>query len=477
MRGGMKHFSLFFGIVLGFLIASIQAEEFDLVIEGGRVMDPETGLDAIRNVGIRGGRIAAIRESALEGEKRIEAHGLVVAPGFIDLHQHAWDEESYAFKIRDGVTSLLELEVGTDDVGGWYEKREGKLPLHYGVAIGHIPVRMRVMGDFPGFLPKADSKAATMVASEEQIEAMQKAIARGLDQGAVAVGFGIKYTSAASTWEILEMFRVAGDYGASCHVHLRSRGEESIGAAHEVIAASAMTGAPLQIVHLQATGAGATSRLLTLVERAQANSLDVSAEVYPWTAGMTEIKSAIFNEGWRKAFGLDYGDLQWGATGERLTEKSFRRYRETGGLVIVHSNPESVVTEAVRHPASLIASDGLVGHPRNAGTFARVLGHYVRDRQVIDLMTALEKISLMPARRLEGRVPSMKRKGRMQEGCDADLTLFDPESVGAKATFTEAKQFSEGIAYVIVGGTEVVSRGRIVGGALPGQAIRAESNP
>ena len=472
------------GVSLGILLglwppggSTLLAQEFDLVIRGGRVMDPETGLDGIREVGIKGARVVAISETPLEGRRIIDGAGLVVAPGFIDLHQHAWDEETYAFKIRDGVTSLLELEVGTDDVAGWYEKHAGKLPLHYGVAVGHIPVRMRVMGDFPSFLPKADSKAATLEATEAQIEAMKRGLARGLDQGAVAVGFGIYYTPAATSWEILEMFRVAADYQASCHVHLRGRAEASLGAAQEVIAASALSGAPLQVVHLQATGAGATAKLLDLVASAQAQSLDVTAEVYPWTAGMTDIKSAIFNEGWQKAFGLDYGDLQWGETGERLTEDSFRRYRETGGLVIVHSNPESTVTLAIRHPAAMIASDGLVGHPRNAGSFARVLGHYVRDRGELDLMTALEKITLMPARRLEGRVPAMKQKGRLQEGCDADLTLFDPESVSEKATFTDAKRFSEGIAYVIVGGTEVVSRGQIVKGALPGRPIRAEPAP
>lgn len=444
------------------------------MIRGGRVMDPETGFDGIREVGITAGKIVAISETSLEGKRIIEGAGLVVAPGFIDLHQHAWDEETYAFKIRDGVTSLLELEVGTDDVAAWYDKYAGKLPLHYGVAVGHIPVRMRVLGDFPSFLPKADSKAATLEATEEQIEAMKRGLARGLEQGAVAVGFGIYYTPAATPWEILEMFRVAGSYEASCHVHLRGRGDASLGAAQEVIAASALSGAPLQVVHLQATGAGATPKLLDLIAMAQARSLDITAEVYPWTAGMTDIKSAIFNEGWRDAFGLGYGDLQWGETGERLTEESFRHYRKTGGLVIVHSNPESTVTLAIRHPSAMIASDGLVGHPRNAGSYARVLGHYVRDRGELDLMTALEKITLMPARRLERRVPAMTRKGRVQEGSDADLTLFDPESVCAKATFTDPKRFSEGIAHVIVGGTEVVSRGQIVVGALPGEPIRAE---
>ncbi|MCB1234989.1 MAG: amidohydrolase family protein [Verrucomicrobiae bacterium] len=462
---------------MAFVPLAAVGQEFDLVLRGGRVMDPESGLDSIRDVGVSGGKIRAISEAALKGKEIVDATGLAVAPGFIDLHQHALDEESIAFKIRDGVTSVLELEVGAAEVAKWYAEREGKWPVNFGVSVGHIPVRMKVMGDFPSFLPKSDSKAATEPATDAQIAAMKAGISKGLDEGAVAVGFGVRYTPVATPQEILEMFRVAGERGASCHVHLRDRGDRgvrnAVSAAEEVIAAAALSGAPLQIVHLQAIGAGATPVLLEMVGDAQARGLDVTAEVYPYTAGMTDIKSSIFAEGWRDEFGLDYGDLQWGATGERLTAESFRKYRETGGLVIVHSNPESTVTFALKHPAAMVASDGLVGHPRNAGTFARMLGHYARDRRELTPMEALKKISLMPAQRLEKRVPAMRNKGRIQVGADADLTVFDPESVIDRATFTEPKTASEGIPFVIVNGAVVVRDGEIVEGALPGRAIRA----
>lgn len=465
--------ALAFALLL-FGIASVPAQDYDLVIRGGRVMDPETGLDAIRDLGISHGVIRSISEQPLKGKIAIDATGLVVAPGFIDLHQHSWDADSYRLKIRDGVTGILELEVGTDDVAKWYREREGKLPLHFGVAVGHIPVRMRVMGDFPGFLPKADSKAATLPASEEQIADMKAGITRGLDAGAVAVGFGIRYTPQATVTEVLEMFRAAAAGRAPCHVHLRERAGKSVASTVELIGLSAITGAPLHVVHLSAIGANFTPALLRLVTDSQARGLDVTAEMYPWTAGMTDISAAMFAGDWRTEYGIDYGDLQWGATGERLTEETFKKYRETGGWVVIHSNTEQVVSGAVRHPLTMIASDGMTGHPRNAGTYARILGEYVRERKAIDLMTALAKMSLMPARRLETRAPMMKKKGRIQEGCDADLTLFDPESVGERATFTAPAEPSEGIPYVIVGGTVVVNDGEVVEGALPGRALRAD---
>lgn len=469
----MNPVRLLFAFSIILITSGLAQEKYDLVLKNGRVMDPESGFDGIRQVGILDGKIAAISETPLSGKGTIDADGLVVAPGFIDMHQHAWDADSVQMKIRDGVTSVLELEVGTDNVAEWYEKYAGKLPFHHGVSVGHLKVRMRVMGDFPSFLPKSDSKAATVEATSEQIEKLKVGIQRGLNEGAVAVGFGIAYTPAASRWEIIEMFRVAAKNDASCHVHIRTRRENSIEGVAEVIAASAISGAPLQIVHLQSTGAGETPKLLQMVTEARANGLDVISEIYPYTAGMTDIKSAIFADGWQDDFELDYSDLQWGETGERLTEATFTEYRETGGLVIVHSNTEEIVTNAIKHSNALIASDGLKGHPRNAGTFARVLGFYTRERGELDLMTALRKISLMPAQRLETRVPAMKNKGRIKLGADADLTLFDPETVIDTATFTDAEKMSASIPFVIVGGTLVVRDSKIVSEAFPGRAIRA----
>src|SRR5438552_12555474 len=173
--------------------ASNGTETYDVVIANGRVMDPESGLDAIRNVGIRSGKIAAISSGPVEGKQTIEAKGLIVAPGFIDLHQHGQDAENYAAKAADGVTTALELEVGVADVERWYEEREGKALINYGASVGHIPVRMAVMHDPGGLLPSGD--AAHREATPEEMEQIMSLLEKGLRSGALAVGIGPAYRS------------------------------------------------------------------------------------------------------------------------------------------------------------------------------------------------------------------------------------------------------------------------------------------
>jgi hypothetical protein len=264
-------------------------------------------------------------------------------------------------------------------------------------------------------------------------------------------------------------------------VHLRNAGlrepASSTQALEEVIAATAITGAPLHVVHVQSTGGKATPKLLQMIAEARSRNLDVTTECYPYIAGMTDIKSAIFNEGWREVFGIDYGDLQWTATGERLTKETFERYRKVGGFVAVFSMTEKIVETAVKSPLTMIASDGILengkGHPRTAGTYTRVLGRYVRERRALTLIDALRKMTLMPAQRLERRVPSMKRKGRIRVGADADLVVFDAEHVIDKATYDEPARYAEGIKYALVNGVVVVKEGQLQPGVYPGRPVRA----
>src|SRR5678815_5287969 len=374
---------------------------FDLVILNGRVIDPESRTDAVRNLGISNGTIKAISSDKLAGRTVIDARGLVVSPGFIDLHQHGQDDENYRFKAMDGVTTALELEVGTGDVDAWYANREQKSLINYGVSAGHLAARMAAMHEPVTFLPTGD--AARRPATDAEIAEMKRGLEDGLKRGAVAVGFGIQYTPNASRWEILEMFRVAARYGASCHVHMRNAGVKepgsSIQALEELIAAATITGAPLHVVHIHSTGGPATPKLLQMIDEAKSRGLDITTECYPYIAGMTDIKSAIFDEGWQEVFNIDYKDLQWAATGERLTKETFEKYRKIGGMVAVFSMTEEIVDAAIKSSLTMIASDGILergkGHPRTAGTYSRILGRYVREQNVLTLMDALTKMTLM----------------------------------------------------------------------------------
>jgi dihydroorotase len=221
-----------------------------------------------------------------------------------------------------------------------------------------------------------------------------------------------------------------------------------------------------------------TPELIAMVKGAQEHGLDVTTECYPYTAGSTALQSAIFDSGWQENMGITYKDVQWAATGERLTAETFEQYRKEGGIVVIHSIPEEAARTAVANPIVMIASDGMpiTGakvHPRGQATFSRVLGHYVREEKALDLMTALRKMTLMPAQRLEKRAPAFKDKGRLRVGSDADVTIFDPARIIDKATFDEPLQYSDGIPFVLVNGVVVVKDGQLVNGVRPGRAARA----
>jgi dihydroorotase len=463
-------------------------ETFDTVIANGRVMDPESGLDAVRNVGIHNGKIAAISEKALTGKTAIDAKGLVVAPGFIDPHEHGQDPRNYGFQARDGVTTSLELEGGTENVANWYAEREAKSLINFGVSIGHIPVRAAVMSGAAAESLASGKQSANVeelfhrAATPEEIAKMIGMIDTGMKQGALAEGMGINYTPGATHWEIVEMFRAAAKYHAPVHVHLRYAGliepETGLNAIEEVIAAAAATGAPLQIVHITSMGLRTTPQLISMVEGAQKRGLDVTTECYPYTAASTSLQSAIFDPGWQQRMAIDFHDLQWADTGERLTAETFEKYRKQGGIVVIHVIPEEAARAAVASPVVMIGSDGMpiTGpkiHPRGQGSYARILGHYVREEKALDLMLALRKMTLMPAQRLEKRAPMFKNKGRIKVGADADIAVFDPAKVIDKATFEEPLQYSEGIPFVFVNGVAVVKDSQLVEGVFPGRAARA----
>ena len=452
---------------------------YDIVLTGGRVMDPASERDEIASVGISDGTIQAIANEPLEGRDSIDATGLVVAPGAIDMHSHGQDAENYRIQARDGVTTALELEAGVLDIDDWYGERDGKTLINVGASIGHIPVRMKVMNDPGAMLPVAD--AAYREASPEQIEEMKGLLDLGLRRGALAMGFGLQYTPLASRWEVLEMFRIAARYGASCHVHMRGMGHKepmnSIEGLSELIAASATSAAPLHLVHINSSGMRAVPSLLQMIEEARVNHLDVTTECYPYSAAMTGIESALLSEGWQDVLGIGYDGLEWAETGERLTASTFAEYREIGGAVIMHMIPEEMMEAAVTSPLTATATDGYLkdghGHPRTSGSYSRILGSFVRETGVLSLMEAIRKSALMPAQRLEPLAPVFAKKGRVAVGCDADLVLFDADRVIDRATYQDPTAPPEGIPHVLVNGVPVVRDGEVQEGVLPGRGLRA----
>lgn len=451
----------------------LMGQTYDVVIANGRVLDPATNLDAVRNIGVRGGKIAAIAAGPLEGRARIDARGLTVAPGFIDLHSHGQTPENYRLKARDGVTTALEMEVGVSPVASWYAAREGKALINFGASSGELPARMRVMHDTGTLLPH--DRAVERASTEAERAQIRDLVRRGLDEGALGIGMGIAYEPLATREEVLGIFRIAAERKTAVYVHMRNSGPKepgAIDALQEVIADAAASGASLHVVHITSTGLREVPLCLAMIEGARARHLDVTTEAYPYTAGMTDISSAIFSPGWQaRQGGTTFSDLQWAATGERLTAESFARYRKVGGMVAIHSIPEDVVRVAMANPLVMIASDGIMengkGHPRAAGTYARVLGRYVREQHVLSLMDAIRRMSLMPADRL-----GLQNKGRIAVGADADITVFDPARVIDRATFERPAQYSEGIEYVLVNGTPVVKGGELVEGVLPGKGVR-----
>ena len=474
-------------MVIGLLLVlQLGTPVYDRVILGGHVMDPASRLDAVRNIGLTGGRIAIITTHAIRGRDTVDARGLVVAPGFIDLHAHGQTPETYRFYSLDGVTTALELELGTSDVAAWYRERSAGERVNYGVSVGHIKVRMAVMRDSGTWMPVSDG--AYRAATPAEIGEIALRMEIGLREGAVDLGAGFPYTPAATRDELLAVFRVAARTRTPIHVHIRP----GVAGLKEALALAGETHAPLHVVHVNSAGLAETPAMLEMIRAARASGHDVTTEAYPYDAGMTEIQSATIQDVYKNAPDERLAELEWAGTGERLNRESFERYSQIGGPVVVHTNTEQMVAVAINSPLTIFASDAYwqkgTGHPRTTGTFARVLGHYVREGLRspspngrggqgvrLSLMEAIRKMTLMPAQRLEPRVPAMRQKGRLRVGGDADITIFDPVTVVDRSTYREPSLSPVGIQHVIVNGVSVVANGRAVESVAPGKAVRAEA--
>jgi N-acyl-D-aspartate/D-glutamate deacylase len=467
MRGLLKQL-----LLLAAIPSTLLAQRADIAIVNGRVMDPASGLDAVRTVVVRDGHVVSITDGAVEADRVIDAAGLVVAPGFVDILTRIRPaQEPQRYKIKDGVTTAISMHGGPVDIDGWYGRFEtGGSLVNYGTAVGHPDVR-RAAGVTDPYVPANTAERAEM----------ERIAGEAIAAGAVGVGFGINYTPGASYEEIVDMFAVAAAHDVPAHVHSRYKGsvfpETIVQSVQEVIAAAAITGASAQVVHLASSAIGSMGACLEMIEGARRNGVDIMADMHPYLANSTRLESALYDPGWEERFGgVTVDSIMLVQTGERLNAETFAYWREQGATIVTFFIPKDEVLMALTHPLVMITSDGVIvngkGHPRGAGTFTHVLGKLTRDEGHLTLMQALAKMTIMPAQRLERAAPSMRNRGRLQEGAFADITIFDPAEVGDRATYVNSAQYSVGVRYVLVNGTVVLEDGEFVEGATPGHQIR-----
>ena len=456
-------------LLLALNASAVSATSYDLVLAGGRVIDPETRLDAVRNVGISEGIVQVVTTEKIDAREVLDVSGLIVAPGFIDLHSHASVTlAGQKYQARDGVTSALELEAGRYPVVSSLDSLGGESIINYGVSASYLAIRGEVKGDL--------SKAFTETASEQEIDEILELVDQELNNGGIGIGLPLDYASSVITpGELHKLFEFAASKDAPIFVHIR-RGETPGDARglNEVVQLATQTGAAIHICHINSSALSGIASFLDIVRRAQSSGMDITAEAYPYTAASTFIGAEAFDRDWQRTSGISYSDIEWPLTGERFTRETWEEYREKyrgdhSKMVIMHSNKEKFVEQSLRDPMVMIASDAMTMeeidsrvHPRTMGSYARFLGRYVRERQLVNWMEAIRKTSLMPARRLEGMVPAMKKKGRIQVGSHADIAVINPETVIDKATFSNPNQFSDGIPHVLVGGQFVVKNNALV---------------
>jgi N-acyl-D-glutamate deacylase len=492
------------------------AQDYDVVILNGRVMDPETNFDAVAHVGIKDGRIAVITTDQIQGAETIDATGHVVAPGFIDLHAHGQNIGDYRMQAMQGVTTMLELESGILPIGDWYDAQGKKnLPINYGAAAAWTYGRIAT---FTGTPPEATAKYFQDVqgrsdwkmdiATPEQQSQILKYVEQGLDEGAIGIGVNAGYAPGYGRKEYFALANLAAEHDVATFTHFRYASnvepQSSFEAVQELIANAAITGAHMHICHINSSSLRDIDATLELVNDAFERDINITVGAYPWGAASTVIGAAMFSgDGWQERMGSTASSFQLGT--RRMTEEEVEDYQKNqpGTFIVWHyldeSNPDdlALLDKSILHPRILIESDEMFwmfmddhdrvinyegddwplpestfSHPRSNGTFAKILRSYVRERGLLSMQEALRKMSLMPAQTLEGFVPQMKKKGRLQEGMDADIVVFDPETIRDVGTYEEPNHPAVGVQSLIVNGELVVQEGSLILDAGPGQPIR-----
>ncbi len=499
-------------LIAGIAACSTDAQEtYDLVILDGRVMDPETQFDAVRNVGIRDGRIVTITDEAISGADSIDARGLVVAPGFIDTHTHSSDKFSIRMSMMDGVTSGMDLELGALNIDAWYEREAGQWEMNYGTAVSHEMARMAVHDGLQLedpvdatdiFKLRATSSAedgvpnwSVTISDLEQINTISKILDDNLREGALGIGSTPGYASKGiSTYEQFEVQRAAARYGRLTGFHTRfhisnqTPTEAQMGFG-EVFTNAMLLNAPLLICHNNDYGWWEIEEKLAM---ARDEGMNMWSEYYPWAGGSGSIGADGYKpEAVEGMLGLKYEDMMYDPSQEKYLSKE--EYLEIvavdPGRTVVGFNPARFewMPYWLKTPHMTVGSDAMwqttpqerddnpalfAGHPRTAGTHAKTL-RLARDEGV-PLNFTLAQLSYWSALHLgDAGIDFMKERGRMQEGMIADIVIFDPINVAEKATYAAGKNGLPpvGMPHVIVNGV-FVKRDDEPTGALPGLPIR-----
>ena len=447
---------------------------FDRVISGGRVIDPDSGYDAVANVGIDGTTVTAISTEALQGKTTIDATNLVVSPGFVDLLSYEPNPYGVWFKIGDGVTTNIGMHGMNEVAGDFFAMYEGqnRPPVHYG-------------GAFDDPWMRTHEGIKTRSATPSQIDQLVRRVEEGFAAGWIGVEFEPEYTPWVTSAEIDAVATAAKAHEMPVFFHVRysspdEPGKDNATAIAEVLDVARTTGASVHIDHITSTGGTHTMpQTLETLNQARADGIDVTACMYPYTFWATYLGSARFNDGWQQRFRISYGDLEVAGTGERLTAATFRKYQSKNKLVAAYAIPEEDVVTGLQTDWIMIGSDAILepsnnNHPRGAGCFTRVLGHYVREQNTISLNQALAKMTILPVRRLEKRAPALRKKGRLQIGADADITVFDPAKVGDTSTVANPAQMAVGVNYVLVMGQLVKDGDTLNRDLAPGLPIKSD---
>ncbi len=448
------------------------------LIYGGRVIDPADQVDSRLNILIEDGKIAAVGPEDMAAEKRIDASGRVVCPGFVDVHVHEdpvedgriWadgERSVFACMLRMGVTTVVGGNCGSCvcDPGDYLDlaDRDGAF------------VNVAMLAGHEFFRVQAGAKDPYGPADEGQVTAMAAGIRRALERGCAGMSYGIRYAPGLDGRELIGTMAALHGTGKLAACHLRDDAAAVFGALAEFLDAAAALGVPAQVSHIGSmAGFGQMERFLALVDARRASGMDVACDCYPYSAFSTGLGSATYDDGWLERYGCGYDVLELCEgpyKGQRCTEAIFRDQRRAFPecRTVCHVMQPEEVAMALAHPAVMLASDATLhrgqGHPRAAGTFPRLIAEYVRTGR-LGLYDAIAKMTVLPAGRFH-----LAGKGRLGVGADADVVVFDPARIRDAATFTDPIRPPEGIDLVLVNGEIAARDGRIVSAPL-GRAVR-----